>query len=645
MLTKCLLIDQYQTETRIAIVKNKILEDFDYEVLPHKLKKGNIYKARVMRVEPSLQAAFLDFGSEKHGFLAFSEIHPCYYHTDKKPPVCVDPPTELEPVQDTVTEQKGELESVQCIDSIQKEEPESAQDVEAQQKGEEEEGSGGDEEGLRPKPKVSDHYRIQDVIKKNQMMWVQITKDSRGTKGAALTTYISLPGRYSVLLANTPDSSGISRKITTSSDRESIKEIISTLEIPPEMSIIVRTAGLGRKKGEIKRDCDYLIRLWDTISKKDVPGPALVYEEQDLLIRALRDLYTPDTDKIWIQGEQAFKKARAFMKVFMPSHVKRVHLYEESFPSLFEKFEIEGQIEAVYDHSVTLPSGGSVVIDPTEALVAIDVNSAKSIHQKNSEDTALKTNLEAAEAVARHLRLRDLAGLIVIDFIDMPAHKNAQVEKALKEALKLDRARLKVGKISGFGLLEMSRQRMRQSLIETHTTLCSACQGTGRTISASETAMKILRALENQQPIPVERGPLPIKIAMASELALFFLNTYRNILHELENRIGISLTIDIDPMAKSSEFKIEGFDSLPPGEEVPPMEKKEKQASHRYTKPKNHKPQASPSQSPVPAAPLKEKAAAKDSKENKGPVKQNSREGNVILLPTIKRGWKKTSDS
>jgi len=455
-----------------------------------------------------------------------------------------------------------------------------------------------------------------------------------------------LPGRYSVLMPNTPNNSGISRKITAAADREAIKKIIGELEIPQEMSIIVRTAGLDRKKSEIKRDCDYLIRLWNTISKKNAKGPALVYEEQDLLIRALRDLYTTDMEKIWIQGEEAFKKARAFMKVFMPSHVKKVSLYEDAFPSLFEKFEIESQIDAVYDHTVTLPSGGSIVINPTEALVAIDVNSAKSTHQKNSEDTALKTNLDAAEAVARHLRLRDLAGLVVIDFIDMPLHKNGQVEKALKEALKLDRARLKVGKISGFGLLEMSRQRLRPSLIETHTSICAACQGTGRTVSISETAMKVLRTLQNKQPFAPELHPHPVTLSMASELALFFLNEHRNALCELEKRIGISLKINVEPHLRSSEFLIEGFDAPREVEPiVPSPEKKEKKSPRRRTKQKKDK----PSEGALPET--KEENLARqepvEKKEDKDhpldSVKQNDREGNVILLPRKKRWWKKAS--
>lgn len=700
MSTKCLLIDQYQTETRVAIVKDNRLEDFDYEVLSNKLKKGNIYRARVMRVEPSLQAAFVDFGDEKHGFLAFSEIHPCYYHTDKN----TDKKLQTSPLPPSPVEQESskEVEPEQAVEKDQAE-IEGEQKRERDHEAEDEENSAGEEDEIPPKPKVSDQYRIQDVIKKNQMMLVQLVKDSRGTKGAALTTYVSLPGRYSVLMPNTPNGSGISRKITSSTDRDAIKKIIGELELPEEMSIIVRTAGLDRKKSEIKKDCDYLIRLWNTISKKNTKGPALVYEEQDLLIRALRDLYATDMEKIWIQGDEAFKKARDFMKVFMPTHVKRVSLYEEAFPSLFEKFGIEEQIDGIYDHTVTLPSGGSIVINPTEALVAIDVNSAKSTQQKNIEDTALKTNLEAAEAIARQLRLRDLAGLIVIDFIDMAPQKNAQVEKMLKDALKLDRARLKIGKISGFGLLEMSRQRLRSSLIETHTSLCSACQGTGRTVSISEVAMKILRTLQNKQPFPTESQPHPVTLSMATELSLLFLNEHRREICDLEKRIGIALKINIDPTLRSSEFSIEGFDLPPETSPIAPIiEKKENKPSRRRARSKKEKapdaPMPLPETETTPSTDSIEKNEVEQQEldqknqqsvksqlhqEEKQPVKQQEKQkvkkpikkaikdesneivkdqpkeeskqpphslkeqsmhgGNVILLPRKKRWWKKTS--
>ena len=532
MSSKCMIIDQYHRETRVAIVKNRVLEDFDYEVVQNKLKKGNLYWARVMRVEPSLQAAFLDFGGERHGFLAFSEIHPSYYQIEKKPMVHV------------------ETRSLEGID--------------------------GEEDEDLPKPKVNHTYKIQEVIKKNQEMLVQISKDSRGTKGAALTTYISLPGRYSVLLPNTPGSSGISKKITAAEDRDQLKEIVASLEVPETMSIIVRTAGLGKKRGEIKRDYEYLIRLWSEIEKKSVAAPGLVHEEQDLLIRALRDLYASDIEEILIQGEPAFRKARAFMKVFMPSHGRRVSLYDDPALPLFEKFEVETQIDAIYDTAVTLPSGGSIMIHATEALVAIDVNSAKSTGERNIEDTALKTNLEAVPAIARQLRLRDLAGLIVIDFIDMAPSKCAQVEKAMKEELKQDRARTRVGKISAFGLLEMSRQRLRQSLLESNTLGCTVCRGTGRMMSPSISAMKVLRFLGKMKVAEKEK----VMVFGSPEVVSCLLNEYRSVLHEMEKKANCIFHIVVDGSLPWAHFRVTEETK------APVLHARERCSSFRFTKQK-----------------------------------------------------------
>ena len=521
MSEKLMLIDQfYDRETRVALVKGGLLEDFDEELIQNKLKKGNIYLGRVMRIEPSLQAAFIDYGEIKHGFLSFSELHPNEYTGTKA--FAVKQGKE-KPEGNAVPEPDGSESTGTGLpkavsESVAKHEP-----------------------------------RIQDVLKRNQLLIVQVVKDGRSTKGAALTTYISLPGKYSVLMPNTPrGGGGVSKKITASKDREAMKEIVSSLELPESMSIIVRTAGLGSTKREIKRDCDYLLRLWSDLSQNLPTVPSLLYEEQDLVIRALRDLYASDVSKILIQGEAAFKKAQTFMKMFMPTHKKKVEHYEDAHLTLFEKFGLQEQIQAIYSNKVTLPSGGSLIITPTEAVVSIDVNSGRSTQERHIEDTAFKTNLEAAPVIARQLRLRDLAGLIVIDFIDMSASRRLEVEKALKDALKADRARIQVGKISEFGLLEMSRQRLRQSLLESHTTLCASCHGSGRTLALPMLAMVHLKALEEKAIMAkslVAYGPL--------EIVLYLLNEERSMLNLLEKKQETSITLKIDTSLALSEFRIE----------------------------------------------------------------------------------------
>lgn len=522
---RILLIDQYRgIETRMAVVEDGVLQDFDHENLCHKLKKGNIYLAKVMRVEPSLQAAFLDFGEERHGFLPFSDIHPVYYQ--------IEGGSQEEGV--TVKEDMTEVISEETAEN----DPASSdpQDDKAFQK---------------PSRGKNTPYKIQDVIKKNQVMMVQVVKDTRSTKGAALTTYISLPGRYSVLMPNTPKGNGISRKITASEDRERIKEIVSSLDVPPEMSVVIRTAGLNRRKTEIKRDYDYLMRLWSTFSSVSHEAPALLYEEQDLVVRALRDFYDTDTEEILIQGKPAFQKARSFMRMLMPRHARRVTLYEDDQP-LFEKWAIEPQIADIYRQIVTLPSGGSLVINSTEALVAIDVNSGRATQAKHIDDTAIKTNLEAAQAIARHLRLRDLSGLIIIDFIDMAPAKRPQVERALKEALKSDRARIQVGTISGFGLLEMSRQRLRQSLLESQTTLCSHCQGSGRVFSFGAMAVQHLRKIEAMARAEKKN----LVVSGPSEVIFYLLNEHRHLIQSIEQDTHIQLRLMPDAAVPASEILI-----------------------------------------------------------------------------------------
>jgi ribonuclease E len=501
MSSKLMLIDQsYDLETRVAILNGPYLEDFDCEFLQNKLKKGNIYLAKVSRVEASLQAAFIEYGEEKNGFLAFSEISPLYYQSQ------------------------------------------------SQQSLEEEEDSS--EKTNKKKQKI---FKIQDVIKKNQIILVQVIKDVRGTKGAAFTTYISLPGKYCVLMPKDPKGSGISRKITGAEERTNLKKIVESLKIPEGISLVVRTAGMGKTKNELKRDSDYLLRLWTEIQKKQetATAPCLIYEESDLVARALRDLYSVEIEEILIQGEVAYKKAKAFMRMFMPSHAKRVHLHAES-SGLFESFGVEDQIGSVYSSTVSLPSGGSIVINPTEALVAIDVNSAKSTKEKNIEDTALKTNMEAAVTIARQVKLRDLSGLIVIDFIDVSKHKNAQIENKLKECLKNDRARIQLGKISGFGLLEMSRERLRQSLLESTSSECPYCCGKGRVLSFHALSLKCLHLLEKEaktaQGSFTAYGP--------PSLISYLLNEKRGFLYDIEKRFEILITLKEDPKMHIEDFLV-----------------------------------------------------------------------------------------
>lgn len=573
MSEKLMLIDQsYGLETRVAIIKGALLEDFDYELVPNKLKKGNIYLAKVARVEPSLQAVFIDYGQEKHGFLAFAEIHPEYYQLDKK----ASPSTEEVKTDAPLPEEAPDLED--------------------------------EEEDFIPKPQPT--YQIQDVIKRNQLLLVQVVKDARGTKGAAFTTYISLPGKYGVLMPNTPTGIGISRKITDTKDRESLKKIVEGLQIPERMSLIVRTAGLGRTKSEIKKDYDYLSRLWSDMQAKilSAKAPALIYEESDLLTRALRDFYSTDIAEILIQGAEAYKKARAFMRMFMPSHVKRVHLYEDSAIPLFDKFGVEDQIKAIYHHTVPLPSGGAIVINQTEALVAVDVNSARSTREKHIEETALKTNLEAAAEIARQLKLRDLSGLIVIDFIDMPSHKHTQVERVLREALQHDRARLQIGKISSFGLLEMSRQRLRQSLFETNSLVCPYCVGSGRVLSLCALSLNCLRLLEAAE--SNSEGRL---VAYGSgALISYLLNEQRALLSALEARRQVVVILKEDPNMHLEDFRLEIPEPLIPkkgkgskaGEDVSVDQKADKKAENQKTERRRKK--KANAKSPTPPLPAPE---------------------------------------
>ena len=429
-MSKKLLIDAaHVEETRVAVVEDTCLEEFDSEHFSKKQLKSNIYLAKVIRIEPSLQAAFVEYGGDKHGFLSFAEIHPDYYRIP-------------------VSDRKNLTEEIAKENS----------DISA---GENSEISEEDE--LSVKPKRSYKYKIQEVIQKRQILLVQVVKEQRANKGAALSTFLSLAGRYCVLIPNAGTrNGGISRKIQDDTDRKRLKEVLNDLDVPEGMSLIVRTAGQERSKIEIRRDYEYLIHVWEEIRAKTLVSiaPCLIHEEGDLVKRAIRDIYTREIDEVLIEGEEAYKEAKAFMKILMPSHAKKVKPYKDAQTPLFHKFKVEQHIEKMMFPKVDLPSGGSIVINHTEALVAIDVNSGRSTRERNIDVTALKTNLEAAQEIARQLRLRDLSGLLVIDFIDMDDNNHIQqVERKLKEALIPDRARIQIGRISHFGLLELSRQR------------------------------------------------------------------------------------------------------------------------------------------------------------------------------------------
>ena len=407
-------------------------------------------------------------------------------------------------------------------------------------------GADAMEEVQERMPRFRRQYKIQEVIKRRQVMLVQVVKEERGTKGAALTTYLSLAGRYSVLMPNTARGGGISRKITSGEDRSRLKEIAQELEVPQGMGVILRTAGASRTKTEVKRDFEYLLRLWETVRDLTLKSmaPKLVYEEGSLTKRSIRDLYTKDIDEIVVSGEEGYKEAREFMRMLMPSHAKHVKLYKDTQP-LFTRYGIESQLDAMFSPTVQLRSGGYIVINQAEALVAIDVNSGRATREHHIEDTALKTNGEAAEEIARQLRLRDLAGLIVIDFIDMDEGRNNRtVERRMKDALKHDRARIQVGRISHFGLLEMSRQRIRTSVLESSTEKCPVCGGSGHVRSVSSVSLQLLRAIEETL---IKGATHNLIVRTRSEVALYVLNHKRAHLRDLEDRFRITITISADP--------------------------------------------------------------------------------------------------
>ncbi|WP_415403030.1 Rne/Rng family ribonuclease [Tateyamaria sp. SN3-11] len=637
---KKMLIDAtHAEETRVVVVDGNKVEEFDFESENKRQLAGNIYLAKVTRVEPSLQAAFVDYGGNRHGFLAFSEIHPDYYQIpvadrealmeeerayveaqkardeaeEKKPKKSTrsrsSSRSKAAKAADTDPKATSEIEGMETID-LETEVPEGeaaspmetvaetpvetpaadevvetdaaeetpADDVATDDDNSEDDSDEAkasdatskddsiesvadedDSEDIRPvrKPRPR-RYKIQEVIKVRQILLVQVVKEERGNKGAALTTYLSLPGRYCVLMPNTARGGGISRKITNAADRKKLKEIANEIDVPTGAGLIVRTAGAQRTKAEIKRDYEYLQRLWEQIRELTLKSiaPAKIYEEGDLIKRSIRDLYNREIDEVFVEGERGYRTAKDFMKMIMPSHAKNVKQYQDTLP-LFARYQVETYLGGMFNPTVQLKSGGYIVIGVTEALVAIDVNSGRATKEGSIEETATKTNLEAAEEVARQLRLRDLAGLIVIDFIDMDERKNnAAVEKRMKDKLKTDRARIQVGRISGFGLMEMSRQRLRPGMIEATTQPCTACHGTGLIRSDDNLALSILRQIEEEG---TRRRSREVLIKCPVGIANFLMNQKREHIAQIEARYGLSVRVEGEPHLVSPDFSLEKF--------------------------------------------------------------------------------------
>ncbi|HHW33477.1 MAG TPA: ribonuclease E/G [Paracoccus solventivorans] len=635
-MAKKMLIDAtHPEETRVVVADGTKVEDFDFETLNKRQLAGNIYLAKVTRVEPSLQAAFVEYGGNRHGFLAFAEIHPDYYQipaADRAALIEEDRAAAAEAeaeegaqerrssrsrgrgrngsrdgnreggredraeraVQDDAVSRSDDVPGMEIIDAGSDDAadgggadadrgttvatPEAGAETadvagdttaaEADDHGDDHGDSDDDIESIaeedvteeiRPsrKPRAR-RYKIQEVIKVRQIMLVQVVKEERGNKGAALTTYLSLAGRYCVLMPNTARGGGISRKITNVADRKKLKEIAAELEVPQGAGLIIRTAGSQRTRSEIKRDYEYLMRLWEQIRERTFKSiaPAPIYEEGDLIKRTIRDLYSKDIDEVLVEGERGYRTARDFMAMIMPTHARNVKHYTDSTP-LFARYQVESYLAGMFNPVVQLKSGGYIVIGITEALVAIDVNSGRATKEGSIEETAFKTNCEAADEIARQLRLRDLAGLIVVDFIDMDERKNnAAVEKRFKEALKNDRARIQVGRISGFGLMEMSRQRLRPGMLESTTQPCAHCHGTGLIRSDDSMALTILRAIEEEGTRKRSREVL-VKVPVA--VANYLMNQKRDHIARIETRYGLSVRIEADPALISPDYSLEKF--------------------------------------------------------------------------------------
>ncbi|MDG1407534.1 MAG: Rne/Rng family ribonuclease [Octadecabacter sp.] len=629
-MAKKMLIDAtHAEETRVVVVDGNKVEEFDFETQTRRQLAGNIYLAKVTRVEPSLQAAFIDYGGNRHGFLAFNEIHPDYYQIPvadrealiaeekayadqqkaeaeaeaekpkrtrrrRKPKAAEieveDAVVTAEPAEASEDETSGDIAGMETIDLEERSSPMEtvaetpvetpASDDEADAESGSDDDDSDDDAGTdatdkdeniesvadeddaedvrpvrKPRPK---RYKIQEVIKVRQILLIQVVKEERGNKGAALTTYLSLAGRYCVLMPNTARGGGISRKITNAADRKKLKAIANEMSVPEGAGLIIRTAGSQRTKTEIKRDYEYLQRLWEQIRELTLKSsaPAQIYEEGNLIKRSIRDLYSKEIDEVIVEGEGGYRTAKDFMKMIMPSHAKNVTNYKEQMP-LFARHEIESYLSGMFNPTVQLPSGGYIVIDMTEALVAVDVNSGRATKEGSIEQTATKTNLEAAAEVARQLRLRDLAGLIVIDFIDMDERRNnAAVEKMMKDKLKTDRARIQVGRISGFGLMEMSRQRLRPGMLESTTKPCSHCHGTGLLRSDDTVALGILRQLEEEG---VRGRSKEVLVKVPTIIANYLMNQKREHVAQIETRYGLSVCVEGDPHMVSPDFTVEKF--------------------------------------------------------------------------------------
>jgi ribonuclease E len=540
-MTKRMLIDaSHPEETRVVVVDGTRLEEFDFESSTKERLKGNIYLAKVTRVEPSLQAAFVDYGRERHGFLAFSEIHPDYSQ------IPIGDRQEL-PTAEASDNEDEEINA--DADSASSETENGADNVEL---------VGGDEidEISRRSPPTSRRYKIQEVIKRRQIMLIQVAKDERGSKGAALTTFLSLAGRYCVLMPNTARDGGISRKIVDADDRRRLKTVLSGLPVTDDMGVILRTAGMNRTKSEIRRDFDFLVRQWETIRELTLnsTAPTMIHEEGNLIKRTIRDLYSKDVEQILIEGETGYRIGKSFMRAMIPSHAKRVQKYDDKIP-LFQRYQVIDQLDAMHSPVAQLKSGGSIVISPTEALVAIDVNSGRATKERNIEETATKTNIEAAAEIARQLRLRDLAGLIVIDFIDMEEPKNLRlVERRFKEAVKSDRARIQIGRITAFGLLELSRQRLRPSLLEASSQLCPHCGGSGHVRSTESTALHVLRLIEEEA---IRARSSELTVFAPTEVALYLLNEKRQALREIEEPDGLQVRVRCDDTLVPPDCRLE----------------------------------------------------------------------------------------
>ena len=599
MTTRMLIDARHQEETRVAVLKGNRIEEFDFDSADHKQIKGNIYLAKVTRVEPSLQAAFVDYGGNRHGFLAFSEIHPDYYQIpredreallaeeakhaeeeaslrdqeeesgDFSPPVADedDHNETRQSFAEELIEENGLTEQKSAAAEEGDDSPEDSGDEEDNNDGKSDKGrrprrggrsqgrAKGSDEARKKRLALRKRYKIQDVIHRRQVLLVQVVKEERGNKGAALTTYLSLAGRYCVLMPNSSHGGGISRKISNGADRKRLKSIISDMKLPKTMGCIVRTAGLSRTKTEIKRDFDYLARLWDEIRERTLSAsaPAQIHSDSDLIKRAIRDIYNRDIEEVLVEGADGYRAAKDFMKLLMPSHARRVQSYADPVP-LFQRYGAEDQLSAMYDPVVQLKSGGYLVINPTEALVSIDINSGRSTKEHGIEQTATSTNLEAAREIARQLRLRDMAGLVVIDFIDMEYSSNIRkVEKAMRDALKSDRARIQVGRISGFGLMEMSRQRLRTGVLEATTRICPHCDGTGLVRTASSAGLAALRLLEEEA--GKGKGSV-ITMRTSSEAMIYVLNNKRQDIAELEERYGVAVEILPDGQDEGAKMEV-----------------------------------------------------------------------------------------